>query len=404
MVVARQALVGGSTRKGQQGMHSGTIGQTLRSYRTRSGQSTRDVAYAAGLTTRQYEALETGSGWPGARAFTAAIEALRIPAEARSGLDFCGRPLDTALKATLRGFTMPAIMVDHRWRVVGANTSAVQLLPELGQPGWSLLRWILCSSEARRRLVNAADVTKTFAKVLRQAYSVAPFDADLRALLRDVQDSSRPLHEGIGGNSRTSHRPGLQDVDGLELVWRTKDGPYQMISLFTSVPARRPDLLQIVLHIEPLILPEQEQEPDQWSDALLAGIAYCRLCGPAMTYEEGRVYRCSAGCSFQADATALEDQLAQELLPRIYTETALTGLAQLQEVLIAGGGEPALPAPVSVRHALYQWRYEMPLSARRGLVASWVAGVAVSPAEAGPADPGRADTGFDLDICWLPGL
>ncbi|WP_164662344.1 helix-turn-helix domain-containing protein [Streptomyces sp. S1D4-20] len=367
-------------------MFSATVGQTLRTHRTRSGMSIKEVALAAGMTARQYEALEADSGWPGTSAFAAAVEALRIPGDARTGLDFCGRPLDTALAATLKGFTAPAIMVDHRWRVVEANPSAVRLLPDLGQPGWSLLRWVLCSPEARRHLVNAADVAETFAAVLCQALEHAPFDPDLRTLYKDLDD---PL--------RTSGA--RREVDGLDLVWRTDRGPYQMVSLFVSVPARRPDLRQIVLHIEPLLLPGQEPETGQWSDAVLSGIACCGLCGAAMMYEWGPVYRCSEGCSLTVDAMALEDQVAQELLPQVYTDGTLTGLARLQEVLMACGSQPALLAPVSVRHALYQWRHRMPRAARRDLVADWIASVAVSP-----DGSGEADVGFRLDICWLPGL
>jgi transcriptional regulator with XRE-family HTH domain len=369
-------------------MFSATVGQTLRTYRTRSGMSTGDIAHAAGISAQQYEALESGKGWPGSQAFTAAVDALQIPVETRSrtGLDFCGRPLGTAIAATLKGFTVPAIVVDHAWRIVGANDEAKELLPALGQPGWSLLRWILCSSEARRQLVNAADVAVTFAAVLREALLLAPLDPDLRA-----------LYEEIGADLRSRAATEAADVDGLDLVWRTDSGPYQMVSLFLSVPARRPDLRQIALHIEPLLLPGQELESEQWSEAVLAGIAHCAACQSAMTYEWGPVYRCPQDCVAPMDAWALEDEVAQRLLPRVYTDGALAGLARLQEILLACGGAPALPAPESLPHALYQWRHQMPVSARRELVASWLARVAVGSGGA------AAEAELVLDICWLPG-
>ncbi|MFJ2627705.1 helix-turn-helix domain-containing protein [Streptomyces sp. NPDC087532] len=369
-------------------MFSATVGQTLRTYRSRSGRATGDIAQAAGISAQQYEALESGTGWPGSQAFTAVVEALQIPAEARSrtGLNFCERPLGTAIAATLKGFTVPAIVVDHTWRTVGANHEATGLLPELGRPGWSLLRWILCSSEARQQLVNAADVAGTFAAVLREALALAPSDPDLQA-----------LHEEIGADLRARGATQYPDVDGLDLVWRTDSGPYQIVSLFVSVPARRPDLRQIALHVEPLLLPGQDPDTAQWSEAVLAGIARCGTCQGAMAYEWGPVYQCPQECFPAVDATALEDQLAQLLLPRVYTVGALASLAQLQEVMMACGREPALPAPVSVRHALYQWRHQMPMSARRELVAGWVASVAVKP-----GGSALANAGFALDICWLP--
>ncbi|MFF5019019.1 helix-turn-helix domain-containing protein [Streptomyces sp. NPDC001165] len=368
-------------------MYGATVGQTLRGYRTRSGRSTLDVASAAGMTPRQYEALETGSGWPGAAAYTAALEALQIPAEARTSLNFCGKPLGTALAATLRSFTVPAIVVDHAWRVVEANPKATRLLPEVLQPGRSLLRWVLCSPEARRHLVNAADVAGTFAAVLYDALVMAPFDPDLWSLADEIERDVR--------KAGWTRRP---EVDGLDLVWRTESGPYQMVSLFVSVPARRPDLRQIALHIEPLLLPGQDPDAAQWSEAVLAGVARCATCQSDMVYEWGPVYRCPRDCCEAVDATVLEDEVAKVVLPRVYTEGALAGLARLQEVVMAGGNEPALPAPVSVQHALYQWRHQMPLSARRELVASWVASVAVTCG-------GRASTaaGLALDFCWLPG-
>ncbi|MGX5186281.1 MmyB family transcriptional regulator [Streptomyces avermitilis] len=368
-------------------MYRATVGQTLRAYRTRSGRSTFDVASAAGMTPRQYEALEAGSGWPGAAAYTAALEALQIPSEARSSLNFCGKPLGTALAATLRGFTVPAIMVDHGWRVVEANPQATRLLPELIQPGRSLLRWILCSPEARRCLVNAADVAGTFAAVLYNALIMAPFDPDLCSLADEIERDVRKVRWA-----------GQPDVDGVDLVWRTESGPYQMVSLFVSVPARRPDLRQIALHIEPLLLPGQEPDTAPWSEPVLAGIARCATCQSEMVYEWGPVYRCPRDRCEAVDATVLEDEVAKVVLPRVYTEGALAGLARLQEVVMACGSEPALPAPVSVQHALYQWRHQMPLSARRELVASWVASVAVS--RGGTAS---TITGLTLDFCWLPG-
>ncbi|MEW2493823.1 helix-turn-helix domain-containing protein [Streptomyces nodosus] len=368
-------------------MYRATVGQTLRAYRTRSGRSTFDIASAAGMTPRQYEALETGSGWPGAAAYTAALEALQIPAEARTGLNFCGKPLGTALAATLRGFTVPAIMVDHGWRVVEANRQATRLLPELIQPGRSLLRWILCSPEARWHLVNAVDVAGTFAAVLYNALVMAPFDPDLWALANEIKEDVQKVGRGKS-----------PDVDGLDLVWRTESGPYQMVSLFVSVPARRPDLRQIALHIEPLLLPGQDPGTEQWSEAVLAGIARCAVCQSDMVYEWGPVYRCPRDCWEAVDATVLEEEVANVVLPRVYTEGALAGLAQLQEVVMACGSQPALPAPVSVQHALYQWRHQMPLSARRELVASWVASVAVSC-----GGPAATIGGLALDFCWLPG-
>ncbi|MFD7552318.1 helix-turn-helix domain-containing protein [Streptomyces sp. NPDC059816] len=369
-------------------MFSATVGQTLRTYRTRSGRSARDIAQAAGISARQYEALESGTGWPGNQAFTAAIDALQIPAEARSrsGLNFCGRPLGTAIAATLKGFTVPAIVVDHAWRIVGGNQEATRLLPELGRPGWSLLRWILCSSEARRRLVNAADVAGTFAAVLREALALTPSDPDLRS-----------LYEEIGADLRVRGAAEVPDVDGLDLVWRMDSGPYQMVSLFVSVPARRPDLRQIALHVEPLLLPGQDLDSAQWSEAVLTDIAHCAVCRSAMVYEWGPVYRCPRDCFTPVDASVLEEEVAQRLLPHVYTDGALAGLARLQEVLVACGSEPAMPAPVSLRHALYQWRHQMPMSTRRKLVASWVARVAVG--RGGPASA----SGLALDLQWLPG-
>ncbi|MET9777957.1 helix-turn-helix transcriptional regulator [Streptomyces sp. NPDC006367] len=369
-------------------MFSATVGQTLRTYRTRSGRSTGDIAQAAGISAQQYEALESGAGWPGSQAFTAAVDALQIPTEARSrtGLDFCGRPLGTAITATLKGFTVPAIVVDHAWRIVGANHEATGLLPELGRPGWSLLRWILCSPEAHRRLVNAADVAGTFAAVLREALALTPFDPGLRALYEEITPD-------LWARGATE----VADVDGLDLVWRTDNGPYQMVSLFVSVPARRPDLRQIALHIEPLLLPGQDLDSTQWPEAVLAGIAHCAVCQSAMVYEWGPVYRCPQDCFTPVAASVLEDEVAQLLLPRVYTDGALAGLARLQEILVACGSEPALSSPVSLRHALYQWRHQMPVSARRELVASWVARVAVGGGGA------ATEAGLVLDICWLPG-
>lgn len=368
-------------------MYGATVGQTLCAYRTRSGRSALDVANAAGMTPRQYEALETGSGWPGTTAYTAALEALQIPAEARTGLNFCGKPLGTALATTLRNFTAPAIVVDHGWRVVEANSQATRLLPELIQPGRSLLRWILCSPQARRHLVNAADIAGTFAAVLYSALVLTPFDPDLRALANEIEI-----------DRRMTGWAGQPDVDGLDLVWRTESGPYQMVSLFMSVPARRPDLRQIALHIEPLLLPGQDPDPAQCSEAVLAGIARCAACQSDMSYEWGPVYRCPRDCCEAVDAAVLEEEVAKVVLPRVYTEGALAGLARLQEVVMACGNEPAWPAPVSVQHALYQWRHQMPLSARRELVASWVASIAVTRG-------GGASTtaGLALDFCWLPG-
>jgi transcriptional regulator with XRE-family HTH domain len=215
-------------------MLSASLASVLASYRARAALDTKRVATLAGITEAQYQALESGTTWPGAAVAEAAGDVLQIPRSHRARLIPPDAPLDKHLQRMLHSYDIPALMVDSTWRTVEANSRARTLLPGSAQSGWNLMRWILLDHEAQERLVNWGQLARIFAGALHDGLTAAPDNAELLA----IREGATHL-EAVASHTSTGC------PDGQVFVWRTEGGPHPISACLITTSNGRPDLRQV---------------------------------------------------------------------------------------------------------------------------------------------------------------
>src|SRR5215211_822453 len=122
-----------------------TIGDLLRDWRRRRRLSQLDVSLEAAVSARHLSFVETGRSKPSRELVLHLAEHLDVPLRERNALllaagyapIYAERPIDAeemapvraALDKILTGHEpFPAIVVDHRWDLVGANAPALAVL------------------------------------------------------------------------------------------------------------------------------------------------------------------------------------------------------------------------------------------------------------------------------------
>ncbi|MFI9772838.1 helix-turn-helix domain-containing protein [Streptomyces sp. NPDC052415] len=351
-----------------------TLAEVVAVYRARAALGPSHVAERAGISTAQYLALEKGTAWPGTEAVEAVIDALQIPHSHRARLTKFGAPLDKYLQRMLHGYDIPALIVDSSWRTVEANAFARALLPDSDRPGWNLMRWILTSEDARRRIANWDEVAMAFSGALRDAIAAAPRDAELLAIRADAAQM------GLTASPSSQDRP-----DGQVVVWRTDNGAYPISACLATVPSGRPDLRQITFvprSTQPApVLMAARSSPAPWHGHLLTDLLSCGLCGLLLSGGGLPVmYECATGCLPALLADDLELRIAREVLTHAFPAQACRELGIAQEILIAEGIELVLNVPVSPKHALDQWQRSMNNTQRRGILTTTLRSATVYPA------------------------
>ncbi|MFI0979746.1 helix-turn-helix transcriptional regulator [Streptomyces sp. NPDC021093] len=84
----------------------------------------------------------------------------------------------------------PAYICDVNWDIIGYNAAMVEWYPWVLQSGANLMRWVLCSDEARKRFVNWEQDAIVHLEQLRYSLAEHPRNIQLQELLECVlQDS-----------------------------------------------------------------------------------------------------------------------------------------------------------------------------------------------------------------------
>ncbi|WP_329429181.1 helix-turn-helix transcriptional regulator [Streptosporangium sp. NBC_01495] len=155
------------------------VGELLREWRRRRHLSQLDLAIQAGVSSRHVSFVETGRTTPSRRMVLHLAEHLQVPLRERNRLlvvagyapVFRERPLDApdltaareALRQILRGHEPnPALVVDHRWNLILANSAADVFLdgvaPALLEPPVNMMRLGLHPEGFAPRLLNLEQV------------------------------------------------------------------------------------------------------------------------------------------------------------------------------------------------------------------------------------------------------
>jgi transcriptional regulator with XRE-family HTH domain len=155
------------------------VGELLREWRSRRHLSQLALAVQAGVSSRHVSFVETGRTIPSRPMVLHLAEQLQVPLRERNRLlvaagyapVFQERPLDApdltaareALQQILRGHEPnPALVVDHRWNLILANSAAEVFLdgvaPALLEPPVNMMRLGLHPDGFAPRLLNLEQV------------------------------------------------------------------------------------------------------------------------------------------------------------------------------------------------------------------------------------------------------
>ncbi|WP_344583550.1 helix-turn-helix domain-containing protein [Streptomyces lunalinharesii] len=197
------------------------------------GLSQQQLAQQAGIAPERLEALEAGTGWPGAEAYTAVLDALGIEGPERERLEVqTGAPLSGDERAFFLASTSLWAIADHSWRITEGSPALTEQLP-LATDRSSLLAWLLLDSDAERRLVNHRDLTVIARAVLQAGLRANPDDPALTELREQLDQDHSPA-------------PGAPtSFDGTEWIWRTGAGLHTVWRCLNMRTGQRPDLTVI---------------------------------------------------------------------------------------------------------------------------------------------------------------
>ncbi|MEU6070566.1 helix-turn-helix transcriptional regulator [Streptomyces sp. NPDC047082] len=348
-----------------------TLSEVMMECRTRAALEPADVAEQAGITERQYSALETGTAWPGSTVVRAVLNVLQNPAYRHIPLQRADSHLDECSQRILHAYDVPALLVDNEWRTVEANCLAQGLLPFASQLGSSLTRWILLGDEARARLANWEDIARNLTPTLQDITAARSHEEELHSI-RDRQEQL----DALPTEARC--------LDGQLFVWRSDNGPHPITTCLVTFPGTRPDLQQITFVPRPTqptqTLLHPHPIPQTWDSQVLAGLLTCGICGLSLTSGgTPTTFFCATGCLPVLPSEELQHHVAQETLPRAFSPDTCRRLGAAQEILTYDQADMALNVPVNTRHALYQWRHAMTPAQRRGILTSTLRSITVYP-------------------------
>jgi transcriptional regulator with XRE-family HTH domain len=187
---------------------AGEVGELLRGWRHRRRLSQLDLALGAEVSARHLSFVETGRSKPSRELLLHLAEHLDVPLRDRNALlvaagyapvfaetaldDSSMAPVRAALDSILAGHEpFPAVIVDHRWDMVAANTPAMATLsdgvaPELLEPPINAMRVTLHPSGLAPRIDNLAEYSAHLLMRLRRHEIVAP-DPAISALLDELR-------------------------------------------------------------------------------------------------------------------------------------------------------------------------------------------------------------------------
>jgi hypothetical protein len=287
----------------------------------------------------------------------------------------------------LHRYDLPALIVDGSWRAVEVNRLARALFPGSAAPGWSLMRWVLLDLEARTRLSNWRAVAEAFAVTLQQGLAISPNDAELRA----IRSMARMSYS-------TAPRFSAHGADGQVLAWTSDGGADSVSACLVTVPAGRPELLQITLvprgarSVPSSVTSDMPAQSGE--NLLLADLLSCGVCGLLLSGGgQPASYWCVTGCLPALPAGDLEMRVGEAALSRSFPSEVCRKLAIAQEVLIAHGTEMSLNVPVTSRHALSQYERSMAREQRRGMLELALRSVTVLPC-------GKISDSRDVDLAF----
>ena len=185
-----------------------TVGVLLRDWRQRRHLSQLDLALDAEVSTRHLSFVETGRSKPSRELVLHLAEHLDVPLRERNALlvaagyapVYAERPIDAeemapvraALDKILTGHEpFPAIVVDHRWDLVAANTPALAVLtegvdPELLGGRRNALRMSLHPGGLAPRIANLAEWSSHLLDRLRREVAVSA-DPALDQLIAELR-------------------------------------------------------------------------------------------------------------------------------------------------------------------------------------------------------------------------
>jgi transcriptional regulator with XRE-family HTH domain len=183
-----------------------SAGHLLREWRLRRRMSQLDLASAAGISARHLSFVETGRSRPSREMVLHLAESLDIPLRERNPLllaagyapsyhatDFDAPEMQSVRDAVERLLAAhdpyPAILVDRRWQLVGANTAAAILVegvdPELLGPTCNVLRTSLHPKGLAPRIVNIEEWSAHIIDIVRRQLAITG-DDELRVLEEEM--------------------------------------------------------------------------------------------------------------------------------------------------------------------------------------------------------------------------
>jgi len=181
-------------------------GQLIREWRQRRRMSQLELASTAGISARHLSFVETGRSRPSRAMVLHLAENLDIPLRERNPLllaagyaptyqvtDFAAPEMQSVRDAVERLLAAhepyPAILVDRRWQLVGANVAAAVLVegvaPELLGPDCNVLRTSLHPQGLAPRIVNIEQWSAHIVDNVRRQVAITGDDG-LRELEREL--------------------------------------------------------------------------------------------------------------------------------------------------------------------------------------------------------------------------
>jgi transcriptional regulator with XRE-family HTH domain len=224
------------------------VGQLLREWRTRRRLSQLDLSSAAGISARHLSFVETGRARPSREMVMHLADRLDVPLRERNALLLAGgfaptfhatdydapemQPVRDAVDRILTAHEpFPAILVDRRWNLVGANRAVAVLVdgvaPELLDPPCNVLRASLHPNGLAPRIVNLDEWTAHILGNVRRQLAVTGDDG-----LRDLGDELAGYAREMGVADPRPHE-GPRPV-AMPMRLRADDGELAFITMIAT--------------------------------------------------------------------------------------------------------------------------------------------------------------------------
>jgi transcriptional regulator with XRE-family HTH domain len=225
-----------------------SVGQMLRDWRLRRRMSQLDLATAAGISARHLSFVETGRARPSREMVLHLAEHLDVPLRERNPLliaagyapTYEATDLDApemqavraAIDRLLAGHEpYPAILVDRRWELVGANAAATVLVegvaPELLAPPCNVLRATLHPEGLAPRIANLSQWVDHLLGSLRRTVALTG-DDELRALETELAGYAEAM--GVAADAAVEAPRQV----AIPMRLRTSDGELAFITMIAT--------------------------------------------------------------------------------------------------------------------------------------------------------------------------